>query len=341
MTDRSACSKKQDAVDPSLPGVLFKYCSDDKGVIKGIFEDHRIRFTQPGALNDPLEANPTIRLNDRGDYQWFLHDGVTLPSREWWIRHHLIDRKINRFGILSLTEIADSFDMWSRYANGHKGFLFGLVKDFNKHPCMLSRASEPYAVEKVKYPPEHSIGMDDLMDEQGHLRMKLVHKRLFFQKVSRWRAEREHRMVRPLSDSADYTPVDDRLQRDDRKYLFDFSLDCVLGVTLGACMSVENKRRIVKACDGSGIAYNQAWIVRDERERTALGGKMGTVRLGPPDQSSRLIDMCPCILDSSHIRDQANKLEIASLSQLPYWTDDSAWVTELFENRKKRQRNNS
>ena len=34
---------------------FFKYCSDDGRVIEGIFEKHKIRFTQPYALNDPLE----------------------------------------------------------------------------------------------------------------------------------------------------------------------------------------------------------------------------------------------------------------------------------------------
>jgi hypothetical protein len=332
---------KHEETGPSLPGVFFKYCSDDERVIKGIFEDHKIRFTQPWVLNDPLEANPTIRFKDQENYRWFVYDGVTLPSREWWIRLHLIERKINEFGILSLTEIPDSFDMWSRYANGHKGFLFGLKKDFNERPCMLSRDGKPYPVREVEYPPEHSIDIEELMDRQGRFRRELAHQRLFFQKVSRWQTECEYWMVRPFSDLAGYRPVADKRQKDERRHLFDFSLDCVLGVTLGACMSVENKRRISKVCESSGIPYNQAWIVRDERERDELGGKMGKVQMGPPDQSPRLIEVSPCILDSAHIEDQENKSEIASLSQLPYWKADPAWVTELYENRTKRQRDKS
>jgi len=334
-------SMEQKGINPSPPSVFFKYFSDDEQVIAGIFEKHKIRFTQPWVLNDPLEANPTIRFRDRSNYRWFRYDGVTLPSKEWWIRLHLIERRINKFGILSLTEVPDSFDMWSRYANGHKGFLLGLKRDFNGHPCMLSRDGTRYEVRKVTYPPEHSIDVEELLDGQGGLRMKVVHERLFFQKVSRWQAEREHRMVRPLSDLADYKSITDKLQRDNGKHFFDFSLECVLGVTLGACMSVEGKRRIIKACDNSGIPYNQAWIVRNERERDELGGKMGRVRLGPPDQSPRLIEVSPCILDSAHNEDQKDKLEIASLSELPYWTADPAWVQEFFDNRKKRERDKS
>ena len=65
---------------------------------------------------------------------------------------------------------------------------------------------------------------------------------------------------------------------------------------------------------------------------------MGTVVRVPPEMSPQLTDVSPCILDSTHTEDQTNKLQIASLSQLPYRTDDPACVQELFENRKKRRR---
>jgi hypothetical protein len=331
-------STEKDEIDTSPSSVFFKYFSDDSQVIEGIFERHEIRFTQPCALNDPLEANPTIRFKDQSDYRFYRYRGVTLPSKEVWIRLHLIDCRINKFGILSLTEVPDSFDMWSRYANGHKGFLLCLKRDFNERPCMLSRDGKPYSVGRVEYPPEHSLDIEEVVDGQGRLRMNVVHKRLFFEKVSRWQDEREHRMVRPFSDLDSYRPVSDGLQKDHDKHLFDFSLDCVLGVTLGACMSVENKRRIIEACEAAGIAYNQACIARDERERGTLGGRIGRVILPPPDLSPRLIDICPCILDSAHIEDQKNKSEIASLSELPYWKNDPAWVQEWYENLKNRER---
>ena len=43
---------------------FFKYCGDDPKVLRGIFKDQAIRFTQPRALNDPLEFNPTMRFHD-------------------------------------------------------------------------------------------------------------------------------------------------------------------------------------------------------------------------------------------------------------------------------------
>lgn len=335
--EEAQTSQISDSIDHSRTVPLCKYCADDDQVIKGIFETGKIRFTQPWALNDPLKANPVMRFKDLRDYQWFCYDGVTLPSREWWIRLYLIQQRISGFGILSLTEIPDSFDMWSRYANGHKGFLLHFKMDFNLHSCMLSRDGCQYPVRGVEYPLQHLIDIEEVVDEYGRFQEKVVHNRLFFQKVSRWQAEREHRMVRRLSDLDGYEPLTDKLQRDDRIHLFPFSLDCVLAVTLGACMSVEKKRRIVRICDDSGISWGQAWIVRDESERAAQGGKMGAVRLGPMEESPRLIDICPCILDSDHMEEEKSKTEIASLAELPYWGDNPEWVQELFENRKKRE----
>lgn len=332
---------QQKRPDPSSLNVFFKYFSDDEQVIKGIFEDRKIRFTQPWALNDPLEANPTIMFKDRSDYRWFRCDGITLPSREQWIRLHLIERRINKFGILSLTEVPNSFDMWSRYANGHKGFLLCLKPDFNERPCMLSPKGGLYPIERVEYPPAHLMDMAELVNEHGRLQMKVVHQRLFLQKTLRWEGEREHRMVRPLSEAVGYRPLADGIQKDTRVHLFDFSLDCILGVIFGACMSVENKRRIIRICESAGIEYDQALILRDKHEEDAHGGRIGKVGLPLPEHSSKLIDICPCIVDSAHIEDQENKEEIGSLSELPYYTDDPEWVQEWFDNLKKRQGNKS
>ncbi len=40
-----------------------KYISDSDSLIRSIFKNHNIRFTQPLALNDPLEFNPTIKFH--------------------------------------------------------------------------------------------------------------------------------------------------------------------------------------------------------------------------------------------------------------------------------------
>jgi hypothetical protein len=58
-------------------------------------------------------------------------------------------------------------------------------------------------------------------------------------------------------------------------------------------MSVENKRRIIRVCETSGIEYNQALILRDKHEEDAHGERIGRVELPLPEHSSKLIDICP------------------------------------------------
>ncbi len=330
-----------DEVDYSRLSSFLKYCSDDDRVIKGIFEDHKIRFTQPRALNDPLEFRPIIKFRNARNYQWFRYDGLDFPSEEWWVRFNLIEQRIDRFGILSLTKVWDSFDMWSRYANGHKGFLLCLKSDFNEQACMRSAASEVYPVQGIDYVDEYAIDMEEVVDDRGNLRKGLVDEQLFFRKVSRWQAEKEYRMVRPFSDLPGYTPPIDWRHRDDDVHLFDFSLDCVEGVVFGASMSINKQARIRRTCEGTQISFGQAVVIRDERERDDLGGKTGRVKMVPVGVIRKPLDMIPYIADSAHVQEQKNKLEIGSLSELPYWKDDPAWVQEFYNNRRKRERNNS
>lgn len=220
----------------------LKYCSDDERVIKGIFEDRTIRFTQPAALNDPLEFNPILRFHHDGrNYRRFIFDGVVFPSEEERLRHRTIESQVNRFGVLSLTKVGDSFDMWSRYANGHRGFLIEFKDHFNRHPSMRSKDGEEYEVREVTYVDEYAINVDALVDEHGHFLHRSFNEQMFFTKTSRWVDEKEWRLVRPLADCPTWEPLTDKMHRDRRIHLFEFSLDCVLSVTFGACIAGRDR----------------------------------------------------------------------------------------------------
>jgi hypothetical protein len=313
---------------------FFKYCSDYDNVIEGIFEKHKIRFTQPWALNDPLEFNPVIKFKHNGsNYRCFSLNGVTLPSEEFRLRQNLIEPQINAFGILSLTKIPDSFDMWSRYANGHKGFMIEFDSDFNEHSCMKSRTDETYPIREVQYVDEYTINIDELTDENGWIQQESFNEQMFYRKVSRWQDEREYRVVRPFSDLKDYIPRANKPHRDTRLHLFDFSLDCVTSVTFGASMSNENKERIMKACENTKVKFLQAIIFRDEKDAF---GKMGRIELVPVSYFPQFDSMLPFsfVGDMNHIEDQKEKLKINSLSELPYWEHAKDWAKQLYEARK-------
>ena len=105
---------------------LFKYVPDSSPVIEGIFVKHRIRFTQPAALNDPLEFNPAIRFNsDDDNFRKYAYQGITMPSIHDWYRLNLIESQINNYGVLSLTDNPFSFELiCGRYAKLYSNVTF-------------------------------------------------------------------------------------------------------------------------------------------------------------------------------------------------------------------------
>jgi len=309
-------------VDPPQITTYLKYCSDDDRVIRGLFEGHKIRFTQPAALNDPLEFNPSIRFHDDGrNFTRFFFDGIPFPSEEERLLQYIVESQLNRFGVLSLTKVGDSFDMWSRYANGHKGFLIELKEDFNKHACMQSKDGAEHEVRQVAYVDEYAVNIDDLVDEHGQSPLDRVNEYMFFTKTTRWKEEEEWRLVRPLAECPNWMPLTDKTHRDLRVHLFEFSLDCVLSVTFGACMTGENRRRIMEACKGTDIEFRQACIGRDRKDRW---GRPGEVGFDTPKDWSRLLDEdLWMVRELEYIRKYTEPpIAIRSLKELPYSKDE-------------------
>jgi hypothetical protein len=324
-------------MDYTQLSTFLKYCSDDEKVINGIFLNHKIRFTQPAALNDPLEFNPIIHFTNNGsNYTKYIFDGILFPSEEIRIRTQLIESHLNTFGILSLTKLFDSFDMWNRYANGHKGFIIEFKPDFNKHPCMLSRDGTEYPVRQVEYVDEYSINIDDLVDECGWIASKKSNEIMFFTKTSRWKNEMEYRMVRNFTDYPNWQPSVHKPHRDRSMYLFDFSLDCIESVTFGACMSIDNKKKIINACKGIGIKLGQAIIIRDQKDRWNQPAK---VVIAPAESFPNLLDSADIgMLAEQNYIEERNKppVTVNKLSEIPYYIDDKDWVLQYYKNRKTR-----
>ena len=319
-----------DVTEQELAG-YFKYCSDDPKVINGIFRDHKIRFTQPAALNDPLEFNPIIRFeNNGGNYISFSLNGILLPSEESRLRHRLIEQQINEFGVLSMTKNPDSYDMWSRYANGHKGFLIEFMSDFNKHPCMLSPRNKAYPVREVQYVDEYAISIDKLTNDEGQIQLEIFKDLMFYRKLSRWETEQEYRIVRPFSDLSNYKPLANKAHRDtERVHLFEFSLNCIESITFGACMSLENKELIKEACESSKIDFLQSVIIRDEKDALEKAPKISLQSVASLPGFYRMRSL-PFIIETEHFEDIQRVKPISSFSELPYWKVDKQWVQQVY-----------
>ena len=168
-------------------GTLFKYCSNSPEVIEGIFKHHRIRFTQPCGLNDPLEFNPAIRFNSNAeDYRYYEYDGVTFPSNYLVNWLNLIESRINVYGILSLTENPFSYEMWSHYANGHKGFLIEFNVGNKKRPRLEFEKGFSLPVHRVRYVSVNIANFDKMANRNNKIPESQFHK-IFLRKTKLWK----------------------------------------------------------------------------------------------------------------------------------------------------------
>ncbi len=316
---------------------FFKYCSDDSKVLRSVFENKEIRFTQPRTLNDPLEFNPTMRFHDsKAKYQLYDLNGISFPSIELFFRVQVVESQINAYGILSLTKIPNSFDMWSQYANGHRGFVIELKDGFWHYPCMRSKAGDEYPVGKVEYVEDYAIDLEELVNAKNEIPLEILNKELFFKKTSRWEYEYEYRMVRPLSDSPIYEPPDTKYPYTDINiYLFPFEWECVSSIILGANMSPENKQLIAQCCAKHDVSLFQAHIIRDLKDWLGKPATIYILSLDQYESKDSILLAKPQLFctDSVKLGNQ-DIVKIAKITDLPYYKGHEEIVDQIYSNLK-------
>lgn len=321
----------------------FKYFSDSDDVINGIFQNNKIRFTQPWGMNDPLEFNPSLKFPPNVNlYHYYELDGIIFPSLELFWRINIIESQINSYGILSLTKKPLSFDMWSKYANGHKGFLLEFRSDFSQHPCMKSKDGKEYQIKKVEYIKDYFLDIEKLIDN-NLISLDKLKAEIFFKKLKRWEAEEEYRIVRELNDLPNYAQLDDRSHRDSNVYLFDFSLECVSSVTFGACMSVENKKKIIDLVSKHKIELFQSYIIRNQPEKPEGFDAVKLVHIKNNMSFEELYSLQSHIFIVDNEDDFVNKenIKLKRIKDLPYYEGNEERMNELYDDLKKRKMNNN
>jgi len=313
----------------------FKYFSDNPAVINGVFKDQALRFTQPRALNDPLEFSPIMRFKDaQSRYRSFDLKGVRLPSIQSFFRVQIIESQVNVYGILSLTKIPNSFDMWSHYANGHRGFVLEFKDQFWQHPCMKSKAGDEYPVRKVEYVEDYSINLENLVNTDNEIPTAVLHRELFFKKTSRWEYEHEYRMVRPLAESPGYiAPKSNYPHTDTGIYLFPFDWNCIASVIVGANMSVENKQLIAQQCEKNNKSLHLAHIIRDVKDWFGKPCTIYITSLNQYKSEEIILQSEPQLFctDTVSLSNQGT-VEIMNLNELPYYRDYEEQVEQLYQN---------
>lgn len=298
-----------------------KYFSSSSEVLNGVFKDRKIRFTQPWGLNDPLEGTPAIRFKRADADISYKLNGITYPSEQLFYRIQLIEATVNSFGMLSLTNIPDSFEMWALYADGHRGFVVEFAESFNERPCMHG-AGDIYPVEKVEYVDDYVIDPDNLYDGET-LNYEALIKSVFLRKTKRWGHEREFRIVRPLTDCAQYksTAGYKTSYRDNGVYLFDLDPECIASIIFGIHMSSKDKRYVYDRVSGTGINLFQACLLPSLKDDTGHQGQLILIPLNQFGDPKVVLDSSPQAFSALDGNPQEKKhfQMIDTLTELPYY----------------------
>ena len=295
---------------------LFKYVSDSTRVVDGIFLSQKIRFTQPAALNDPLEFNPAIRFDsDDDNFKPFEYRKITFPSIHDWHQLNLVEQRINRYGILSLTDNPYSFEMWSHYANGHKGFLLEFDISDKTRPTLQLQEGLSLRAHKVRYVKDYVINIDKLSAGSESIPFYKIRNTIFLRKTRHWKYEREYRIVRQLDDCDNYKPPTRRTSyRDKNIYLFPFTFDCISSVVFGVNTSQAVKKKVIDSCKDTRVGFFQTIIYKDQQNKIEF---ISIDTFGPID---KYLEMKPQLFTFDTIKlKNRNPLTVNALHEIPYY----------------------
>lgn len=225
---------------------LFKFLPPDR---IDVLRDGKIRFTQPGAFDDPFEFKPDVTYSedDRAGIPKMAPRGATsadvlgailkgVTSKE--AKAGALLKELNkRFGVLSLARTPRSLPMWAYYAAGHRGFV---IEFDTKHTFFRYRSGasvlRPVAYSKRR--PRY------VMTPMGPERDVEISNQVSATKSSQWRHEREVRITGNLSDGTALVG-----QRDLNGFpivLFQLPSDTIKRVILGLRMVEDHRREVRK-----------------------------------------------------------------------------------------------
>ena len=218
---------------------LYKYVSFEN--LKRILEGS-IRFTQPGAFNDPFEMVPELHVPEGfGCEDVEISFSVTAPRREPILgaldddfeSDYCSDRNSRRIlgslnrsiGILCLSKNDSSLLMWSHYADGYSG---AIVQFDETHDFLFGHFEMKYS--------EHRPKIDIASYIAGDAPIPIAE---LCVKAKEWEYEEEVRVVRSLVDcrsegTANDFPI----------CVMDVPSDGIESVILGERMAVRNQREI-------------------------------------------------------------------------------------------------
>lgn len=199
-----------------------------------------IRFTQPGAFNDPFELLPQFITSPELDgTSCELQVGCVGSRRKGISRSHkshesqyssdlqarmIISSLNSAVGILCLSKNPESLLMWGHYADEYRGAVIELD---DKHEFFEGLIPIQYKKKRPIY------DIHDFISKPFPIADLCV-------KPNDWAYEREVRIARPLSECKEVG----KDNNGNSVMVGPIPLECIVGVTMGERMTVDNQRKI-------------------------------------------------------------------------------------------------
>ena len=235
---------------PSLKGIprgmpLYKYVKfeDLKRILDGT-----IRYTQPGAFNDPFEMVPELYVPEGFESKEInFRFSVTAPRRdptEGTLRDDFtsdncsdqnsrrILASLNRaIGIVCLSKTGSSLLMWSHYAGSYSG---AVVKFDEAHEFFSGHFDVVYSEHRPK------VNISSYTDDDDPVPISEL-----CVKSKEWEYEKEVRVVRSLTDCRCVGR-----EKGFPVYVMDIPRECIESITLGERMQVSEQREVWESLKG-------------------------------------------------------------------------------------------
>ncbi len=234
---------------------LYKYLTIDtlKKVISG-----SIRFTQPGAFNDPFELLPELHIpksfiqqelkisfdvmsQRRSPPVGELNSNFQSDECSDITSRNIVTSLNESVGILCLSRNQDSLLMWSHYADEYSG---AVIEFDDEHEFFQGKINVDYRARR----PIKDISSYISADEAVPIAELCV-------KSDQWEYESEVRIARSLSDCK---KVDDTNRFP--IYVMDIPQDCIKSIILGERTSIDHQKEIWNMIKETNISLSLSAI---------------------------------------------------------------------------------
>lgn len=228
---------------------LYKYVSSED-LLRVL--DGNIRFTQPGAFNDPFEMVPELYVPGNDETKDIsISFSLTTPRRkpnvgeleEDFESDYCNDRNSRSIrasldqaiGILCLSRNGSSLLMWSYYAESYSG---AIIEVDESHEFFTGIIDVQYRRNRPK------IDIKNYIENKDPFPIAEL-----CVKPKEWEYEVEARVVRNLLDCKS-----DGESQGYPVYVMDFPIDCIKSVVLGERMSIDTQRKVWEKIEDTNIS---------------------------------------------------------------------------------------